>query len=97
MPWRGRPSLVIARPSNLSGMTAKERLLVVVDSLTEAEATDALEYISRSRPAGTSTDELLDNAPVDDEPFTEADERALAEARAEPGRMTLDQARTELL
>ncbi len=68
-------------------MTAKEQLLVVVDSLTEAEATDALDYISRRRPAGTSTEELLDNAPLDDEPFTEADEQPLAVTRGRRDRV----------
>lgn len=85
-----------ARPY-LVGMTAKEQLLVVVGSLTEAEATDALEYISRRRPAGTSTEELLDNAPLDDERFREADEQALAETRGRRDRVSLADARSELL
>lgn len=78
-------------------MTAKEELLVVVDSLTEAEATEALEYLSRTRPGGTSTEELLDNAPLDDEPFTEADEQALAETRGIRDRVSLADTRSELL
>jgi len=72
-------------------------LLVVVDSLTEAEATEALEHISRTRPGGTSTEELLDHAPLDDEPFTEADEQPLAETRGRRDRVSLADARSELL
>jgi len=77
--------------------TAKEQLLVVVDSLSEAEAADALEYLSRTRPAGASTDELLDGAPLDDEPFTDEDERAVAETRGRRDRVSLADARSELL
>lgn len=71
-------------------------MLVVVDSLTEAEATDALEYLSRTRPAGTSTQEVVNSALLDDEPFTKEDVQALAEARAEPDGMSLEEARSEL-
>lgn len=78
-------------------MTAKEQLLVVVNSLSEAEATDALEYLSRTRPVGASTDELLDGAPLDDEPFTEEDEQAVVQTRVRRDRVSLADARSELL
>ena len=69
----------------------------MVDSLTEAEATEALEYISRTRPGRTSTEGLLDNAPLDDEPLTEQDQQALAETRGRHDRVSLAGARSELL
>lgn len=53
---------------------------------------------SSERPAdGRSTDQLLDHAPLDDEPFGEADEQALAEARVDGDRVPLSDVRASLL
>lgn len=47
-------------------MTAKEKLRAAVEDLNEAEAAEALDLIARRNERG-ALDELLDNAPVDDE------------------------------
>ncbi|MDP9134824.1 MAG: hypothetical protein M3N56_08350 [Actinomycetota bacterium] len=60
-------------------MTAKEKLKAAVEELTEAEAAVALER--RAGPA--RLDELLSNAPVDDEPSTPEEDAAAQAARAE--------------
>lgn len=68
-------------------MTAKEKLRRAVEELSEAEAEDALEILVTRREEGERTastlDELLDGAPIDDEPETEEERRAVAEAREE--------------
>jgi hypothetical protein len=74
-------------------MTAKEKLRVVVEELSESEAESALGYIA-SRRLG----ELLDSAPVDDEPSTpeeEADVQAAREELARGETVSLDEIRTE--
>jgi hypothetical protein len=58
-------------------MTAKEKLRQLVDELSEAEAAAELKLWSTRRSGLVS---LMDSAPVDDEPFTEQDEAALAES-----------------
>lgn len=62
-------------------MTVKERLHAVVDAMTDDEAAAALHAIEtrRNDPVGA----FFDAAPLDDEPVTEDDERALAEAQAD--------------
>lgn len=57
----------------------------------------AVQRASVGPTAGSSTDDLLDHAPLDDEPFTDEDERALAEVRADSDRVALAQVRSELL
>jgi hypothetical protein len=78
-------------------MTTKERLHQVVDSLSEQEAADTLDYIaSRGRD---SLARRLDAAPLDDEPLTAEDLDAMRELRedAAAGRLvSLDDIRREL-
>lgn len=63
-------------------MTAKEKLHQAVEEPTESEAEQTLVFIARRRDRDPVI-EAFENAPIDDEPFTEADERALEDARAE--------------
>jgi hypothetical protein len=78
-------------------MTTKERLHQVVDSLSEQEAAETLDYI-----VSRGSDPLarrLDAAPLDDEPLTAEDLDAMREMRedAAAGRMvSLDDIRREL-
>jgi hypothetical protein len=78
-------------------MTTKERLHQVVDSLSEQEAAETLDYIaSRGRD---SLGRRLDAAPLDDEPLTAEDLDAMREMRedAAAGRLvSLDDIRREL-
>lgn len=62
-------------------MTARERLHQLVDELSEQEADDALRYIVQRREDPVIA--AFRDAPQDDEPFTAADERALAEVQAD--------------
>jgi predicted ArsR family transcriptional regulator len=62
-------------------VTTKERLHQLVDELTEDEADDALRYLAERHDDPVIAP--FRDAPVDDEPVTAADERALAEVRAE--------------
>ena len=78
-------------------MTAKERLRDAIDALSEDEARDALRYIEVRRADPMLAAFLA--APIDDEPVTEEEERAVAEARAAYRReetFTLDEIRDEL-
>ena len=62
------------------GMTAKEQLLELVKGYSETEAEDWLRVMDRR------VDPVLaafHNAPVDDEPWTDEDEAAAAEGRAD--------------
>lgn len=62
-------------------MTAKEKLRQAVEGLSEAEAADALETLAR-RDVGAEPDamsEFLEGAPIDDEPETEEERKAVAE------------------
>ncbi len=77
-------------------MTAKEKLRVVVEELSEHEAESALNYIVSGRHDDVAT--LLDNAPVDDEPSSPEEEAAIQQAREELGRgetVSLDDIRAE--
>lgn len=58
-------------------MTAKEKLRELVDELSEAEAAAELKLWSARRSGLVA---LMDAAPLDDEPFTDEDEAALAES-----------------
>ena len=76
-------------------MTAKEELRVRVEALSEQEAGEALRLLElRADPVVV----VFRDAPMDDEPFTEEDESALAEARPDvaAGRtVSLDEAMRE--
>ncbi|MGO9899684.1 MAG: hypothetical protein ACLP0J_08315 [Solirubrobacteraceae bacterium] len=77
-------------------MTAKEQLRERIEALSEEEASEALRLLDlRSDPVIAA----FRDAPVDDEPWTEEDEAAAAEARADiaSGRtVPLDEALREL-
>lgn len=63
-------------------MTAKEQLRGRVDGMSEDEAHQALVRLDGDN-GRTSFDRLLDEAPIDDEPETLAQRRAVEEAREE--------------
>ncbi len=66
-------------------MTAKEKLRKVVEDLSEAEAAAALDVLIS--PGGRdSLAELLDHAPLDDEPTTPEEDESARGARAEIAR-----------
>ncbi len=80
-------------------MTAKEQLRHAIDGLTEAEAAAALHYLARRRGGGGAPSELLERAPLDDEPVGVNEERAVQVAREEIERgdtVSLEQVRGEL-
>jgi predicted ArsR family transcriptional regulator len=62
-------------------VTTKERLHQLVDKLTEQQANDALRYLAEQYDDPVIA--AFRDAPIDDEAVTEADERALAEVRAD--------------
>jgi hypothetical protein len=63
-------------------MTAKEKLRATVEELSETEAEDTLDYIaSRHHGERDALGELLEEAPLDDEPTTPEEEEGLREAR----------------
>lgn len=78
-------------------MTAKEKLRVHVEELTEQEAEATLDFI-----ASNGRDDFahwLDSRPEDDEPLTAEEREALAESHADlaAGRtISLDQLKREL-
>ncbi len=85
----------------MRGVTAKEKLREVVESLSEPEAEQALDYIERRRGDESLTEltELLDNAPLDDEPASREEEAGVREARTEYQRgevFTADEIRREI-
>ncbi len=65
-------------------MTAKEKLRRAVEELSEAEAAEALDLLVRR--GGDALDELLENAPIDDEPTTPEEDEGAREALAEISR-----------
>lgn len=80
-------------------MTAKEKLHLVVDELSEAEAEDALRYLARRRDRDDALLELLEQAPEDDEPKSADEDASAREAWAEYRRgesTPLEQLRREL-
>lgn len=79
-------------------MTAKDKLRQAVEQLSELEAEDTLAYIARRRERDPVI-EAFENAPLDDEPLTEDEERAIEEGREAYRRgetFTLDDIRREL-
>jgi hypothetical protein len=78
-------------------MTANDTLRQAVEELTELEAEEALAFIAHRRERDPVID-AFENAPLDNEPLTEEDERALDEAHAAYRRgdtVPLDQIRDE--
>ena len=65
----------------IAEVTARERLHQLVDELSEQEADDALRYIVQRREDPMIA--AFRDAPQDDEPFTAADEDALAEVQVD--------------
>ncbi len=77
-------------------MTAKEKLRVVVEELSEGEAESALDYIASRKH--DELGELLEHAPADDEPSTPEEEAAVEIAREELARgetISLEEIRAE--
>jgi hypothetical protein len=93
-----KPWPVGDRGGTVYAMTTKDRLHQVVDSLSEEEAADALDYlVSRGRDPLARR---LDAAPLDDEPLTAEERHSLREAREDfaAGRVvSMDDLRRELL
>lgn len=68
-------------------MTAKEKLRATVEELSETEAADTLDYIAgRHHGDRDALGELLESAPLDDEPSTPEEEEGLREAREQVAR-----------
>lgn len=67
--------------AKLGGMTAKEQLHELVDELSEPEAKRALSLVKKEREDPVIA--AFRDAPEDDEPWTEEDEAAVAEGRAD--------------
>jgi len=77
-------------------MTAKEKLRAAVEALSETEAADALRLLERRGEDPVIA--AFRDAPQDDEPWTEEDEAAVTEGRADiaAGRtVSLDEAMRE--
>lgn len=62
-------------------MTVKERLHTAVETMSDEEAQAALRTLAES--SGDPVAWMLDHAPLDDEPETEGECRAVAEAHAD--------------
>lgn len=62
-------------------MTVKERLHNAVETMTDEEATSALRTLAEA--SGDPVAWMLDHAPLDDEPETVEERRAVAEVRAD--------------
>jgi len=61
-------------------MTAKEQLKQTIEGLSEAEAQDALGFVVRRQNKRDALAELLDSAPIDDEPTTPEEGKGAREA-----------------
>lgn len=96
----GHEIAVTIAGATLCAVTAKEKLRELVNRMSEREAASAL--VRLRHPSGVGTDrvsELLDTAPLDDEPVTPEEEEAVAEARGEYSRgefVTADEAKRQL-
>lgn len=60
----------------------RERLRVLIDTLPESEV-DTAEHVLTALALAVPAYHSLDDAPIDDEPETEAERMAVAEARAQ--------------
>lgn len=78
-------------------MTVKERLQLAVGTMSDEEAGAALQMLAEA--SGDPVAWMLDHAPIDDEPDTEEERRAVAEYHAERARgvepITLDEIKAE--
>jgi hypothetical protein len=92
LPLRGSRSSVRLASSHLAAavgqaVNAKEKSRETVEDLSEAEAAAALDYIARHRNGERDAlGELLNSAPLDDEPTTPEEEEGLREAREQVAR-----------
>jgi hypothetical protein len=80
-------------------MTAKEQLRQTVERLSEAEAQDALGYIVRRHGKRDALSNLLERAPLDDEPTTPEEEEGVREAKEQIARgdvLSADEIRREV-
>ncbi len=80
-------------------MTAKEKLRQTVEELSEAEAQDALGFIVRRQSKRDALDELLERAPLDDEPTTSDEDEGVREAKEQIARgevLSADETRREI-
>lgn len=80
-------------------MTAKEQLRQTVEELSEAEAQDALGFIVRRRDKRDALAELLERAPLDDEPTTPDEDQSAREAKEQVARgevISADEIRREI-
>jgi hypothetical protein len=85
--------------STVCRMTGKEKLQQTIEDLSEAEAQDALGFIVRRRQQHDALGEMLDRAPLDDEPTTPEEDAGVREARAEIERgdvLSADETRREV-
>jgi len=67
-------------------MSAKEKLRQTVERLSESEAAETLNYLAQHHRHSDTLNELLDGAPLDDEPSTPEEEEGVREAKAEIAR-----------
>ncbi len=72
---------MIDRPRYGDRMTVKDRLRDAVEAMSDEEARAALQTLAEA--SGDPVAWMLDHAPVDDEPETEAERQAVAEAIAD--------------
>jgi len=71
----------LATTDILIGMTIKERLHQAVDTMTDEEARAALRTLAEA--SGDPVAWMLDHAPRDEEPETDQERQAVADARAD--------------
>jgi predicted transcriptional regulator len=67
--------------AKLGGMTSKERLQALVEEFSEPEAERALKLVEKEHEDPVIA--AFRDAPEDDEPWTDEDEAAAAEGRAD--------------
>lgn len=87
------------RNATLWSMTAKEKLKQTVEELSEAEAQDTLGFIVRRQSKRDALDELLERAPLDDEPTTPDEDKGVREAKEQIVRgevLSADEIRREI-
>jgi hypothetical protein len=80
-------------------MTAKDKLRQTVEELSEAEAQDTLGFIVHRRSKRNALAELLERAPLDDEPTTPDEDEGVREAKEQIVRgevLSADEIRREI-
>lgn len=83
----------------LVSMTAKDKLRRTVEELSETEAQDTLGFIVHRRDKRDALAELLERAPLDDEPTTPDEDEGVREAREQIVRgevLSADEIRREI-